>query len=33
VLIEGADHYYVERRDLLPKAVGAVEAWLSKRGF
>ncbi len=33
VQIEGADHYYVERRDLLPKAVETVEAWLSARGF
>ena len=33
VQIEGADHYYVERRDLLPKAVETVEAWLGQRGF
>jgi alpha-beta hydrolase superfamily lysophospholipase len=33
VQIEDADHYYVERRDLLPKAVETVEAWLSQRGF
>jgi pimeloyl-ACP methyl ester carboxylesterase len=33
VQIEGADHYYVERRDLLPKAVETVEAWLSQHGF
>jgi pimeloyl-ACP methyl ester carboxylesterase len=33
VQIEGADHYYVERRDLLPKAVATVEDWLSRHGF
>ncbi len=33
VHIEQADHYYVERRDLLPKAVAAVGAWLDDRGF
>jgi pimeloyl-ACP methyl ester carboxylesterase len=33
VQIEGADHYYAERRDLLPTAVAAVEGWLSARGF
>jgi pimeloyl-ACP methyl ester carboxylesterase len=33
VEIEGADHYYVERRDLLPKAVAAVSGWLDERGF
>lgn len=33
VQIEGADHYYVERRDLLPKAVGAVTGWMDERGF
>ena len=31
--IKDADHYYVERRDLLPTAVGAVEAWISARGY
>jgi pimeloyl-ACP methyl ester carboxylesterase len=33
VQIEGADHYYTERRDLLPKAVVAVEDWLGRHGF
>jgi pimeloyl-ACP methyl ester carboxylesterase len=33
VHIEQADHYYVERRDLLPKAVAAVGGWLDERGF
>jgi pimeloyl-ACP methyl ester carboxylesterase len=33
VQIEGADHYYVERRDLLPKAVATVEDWLGRHGF
>jgi len=33
VHIEGADHYYVDRRDLLPKACTAVITWLEARGF
>jgi len=33
VEIEGADHYYVERRDLLPKAVATVSGWMDERGF
>ena len=33
VEIEGADHYYVERRDLLPRAVAVVGDWLDARGF
>jgi pimeloyl-ACP methyl ester carboxylesterase len=33
VQIEGADHYYAERRDLLPAAVAAVGGWLDARGF
>ena len=33
VHIEGADHYYAERPDLLPKATAAVGAWLDERGF
>jgi hypothetical protein len=33
VQIEGADHYYIERPDLLPTAVGAVGGWLDRRGF
>jgi len=33
VHIEGADHYYAERPDLLPKAVAAVGGWLDERGF
>ena len=31
--IEGADHYYMERPDLLPTAVKAVTEWLDARGF
>ncbi len=31
--IEGADHYYIERPDLLPKAVEAVSGWLADHGF
>ena len=33
VQIDGADHYYMERPDLLPTAVGAIGAWLDRRGF
>jgi len=33
VQIAGADHYYIERPDLLPTAVAAVGAWLDQRGF
>jgi pimeloyl-ACP methyl ester carboxylesterase len=33
VQIKGADHYYIERRDLLPEAVGAIAGWLDARGF
>jgi pimeloyl-ACP methyl ester carboxylesterase len=33
VQIEGADHYYSERRDLLPKATAAVTAWLDDHRF
>ena len=33
VQIEGADHYYIERPDLLPTAVGAVGGWLDRHGF
>ena len=33
VHIKDADHYYIERRDLLPKAVGAIGAWLDARDF
>jgi pimeloyl-ACP methyl ester carboxylesterase len=31
--IQGADHYYVERPDLLPQAVKTVSDWMSARGF
>lgn len=31
--IEGADHYYMERPDLLPTAVKTVTEWLDARGF
>jgi hypothetical protein len=33
VQIADADHYYIERPDLLPTAVGAVGGWLDRRGF
>jgi len=33
VHIQGADHYYVDRRDLLPQACTAVMSWLEARGF
>jgi pimeloyl-ACP methyl ester carboxylesterase len=31
--IQNADHYYMERPDLLPTAVGTVTAWMDERGF
>ena len=31
--IEGADHYYIERRDLLDGAVKHVSDWLTARDF
>ena len=31
--IIGADHYYVERRDLLPEACQTIGAWLKERDF
>ncbi len=31
--VKGADHYYIERPDLLPVAVKAVSGWLSERGW
>ena len=33
VQIKGADHYYIERRDLLPVAVEAIGGWLDARKF
>jgi len=33
VEIKDADHYYIERPDLLPQAVAAVGDWLDERGF
>ena len=33
VEIKDADHYYIERYDLLPEAVKAVTGWLEARGF
>jgi pimeloyl-ACP methyl ester carboxylesterase len=29
--IAGADHYYIERPDLLPEAVGAVSDWIERK--
>ena len=31
--IKGADHYYIERRDLLSEAVAHVNDWLKSRDF
>ena len=31
--VKDADHYYIERPDLLPTAVAAVTSWLDARGF
>jgi pimeloyl-ACP methyl ester carboxylesterase len=31
--IKDADHYYIERADLLPQAVAAVQGWLRERDF
>lgn len=33
VHIKDADHYYSERKDLLPTAVATVGGWLDERGF
>ena len=33
VHIQDADHYYIERPDLLPKAVAAVSGWMAERSF
>jgi len=33
VQIEGADHYYTSRRELLPKAAAEIVAWLDARSF
>jgi len=31
--IQGADHYYIKRRDLLPKAVNIISDWLKVRSL
>ena len=31
--IKGADHYYIERPDLLPDAVGKCSDWLGRKGL
>jgi pimeloyl-ACP methyl ester carboxylesterase len=31
--VKNADHYYIERPDLLPQAVAAVGGWLDAHGF
>jgi pimeloyl-ACP methyl ester carboxylesterase len=31
--IKGADHYYIERPDLLPVAVTVCSDWMSRKGF
>ena len=33
VEVKDADHYYIERPELLPQAVAAVTGWLDSRGF
>jgi pimeloyl-ACP methyl ester carboxylesterase len=33
VHVAGADHYYIERPDLLPTAVATVGGWLDRHGF
>jgi pimeloyl-ACP methyl ester carboxylesterase len=33
VQVKDADHYYIERPDLLPAAVKAVSDWMAPRGF
>ena len=33
VQIQGADHYYASRPDLLPTAVATVDGWLRERGL
>lgn len=33
VEIKNADHYYIERPELLPQAVSAIENWLDDNGF
>jgi pimeloyl-ACP methyl ester carboxylesterase len=33
VQIKGADHYYAEKRELMPLAVEAVSGWMRARGF
>jgi fermentation-respiration switch protein FrsA (DUF1100 family) len=33
VQVDGADHYYIERPDLLPTAVATVGGWMSRHGF
>jgi pimeloyl-ACP methyl ester carboxylesterase len=29
--VSGADHYYIERADLLPEAVGVVSDWIARK--
>ncbi|MBM4245541.1 MAG: alpha/beta fold hydrolase [Deltaproteobacteria bacterium] len=33
VQVDGADHYYIERPDLLPTAVATVGGWIARHGF
>jgi len=33
VEVKDADHYYIDRPELLPQAVAAVTGWLEARGF
>jgi pimeloyl-ACP methyl ester carboxylesterase len=31
--IKGADHYYIDRPDLLPEAVGRITDWMRRKGL
>jgi pimeloyl-ACP methyl ester carboxylesterase len=31
--IKGADHYYIDRPDLLPEAVGRITDWMRRKGY
>lgn len=31
--VKGADHYYLQRPDLLPEAVALVQDWIGRKGF
>ncbi len=31
--VKGADHYYMQKPELIPEAVGLVQDWMSRKGF